>query len=143
MDTLTPQRRSWNMSRIRGRDTGPERAVADAVRSLRFKFEAHDRTLPGRPDFVLPRRQAVILVHGCFWHRHRNCRSCYSPKTNVRFWRAKFEQNVARDRRDARRLRAAGYKVVVVWECQTGDQARLRSRLKKRLSGPGRSSSVR
>jgi DNA mismatch endonuclease (patch repair protein) len=91
--------------------------------------------LPGKPDIVLPKRRAVIFVHGCFWHRHRGCTYAYSPKTNRPFWRRKFFENVQRDRSVQRKLARLGWQVVVVWECELRDQAELTHRLRKLLAG--------
>src|SRR5262245_10626439 len=112
MDRISKRRRSANMAAIRGRDTTPERAVAAALKRLKFSFRTHATELPGRPDFVLPRRRIVVLVHGCFWHRHGNCRFAYTPKSRIDFWMAKFAENVARDRRVRRILRREGWRVV-------------------------------
>ncbi len=99
-----------------------------------FRFRLQARKLPGRPDIVLPEHGVVVLVHGCFWHRHSRCPFAYTPKSNMPFWTAKFEGNVARDRRAAKALRALGWRVVTVWECQTADVDRLSTLLSKRLA---------
>src|SRR5258708_25813818 len=96
-DLLTPERRSWNMSRIRSKNTLPEKAATQLLRSMGYAVQCHRGDLPGKPDIVLPRRHAVIFVHGCFWHRHRKCKFAYVPKTRLEFWKKKFRQNVARD----------------------------------------------
>lgn len=129
MDRLTRERRSWNMSRIRGRDTLPELSVRSALHHLGFRFRLNKQDLPGCPDVVLPRHRVVVFVHGCFWHRHRGCRFAYTPKSNRTFWSEKFEKNVGRDSRNANELRRLGWRVVVVWECQTVDRAALIKRL--------------
>lgn len=135
VDRLTRERRSWNMGRISGKDTGPELVVRRVLHRLGFRFRLHRKDLPGRPDIVLPGRATVVFVHGCFWHRHRNCRFAYTPKSRLEFWTAKFESNVERDRRNQRALRAAGWKVLTVWECQTVKEDSLRARLLKKLHG--------
>jgi len=119
MDVFTPAKRSEVMSRIRGRDTTPELAVRRFLHRSGFRFRLH-ADLPGRPDIVLPRWRTAILVHGCFWHRHAGCRLATTPSTNCEFWTRKFEQNTARDRRTTRALRRAGWKVIVVWQCEIG-----------------------
>lgn len=134
MDRLTPERRSWNMSRIRSRDTAPERLVRSLLHGLGYRFRLHRRDLPGSPDIVLPRHRAAVFVHGCFWHRHSGCRFAYTPKTRQQFWTRKFEQNRARDERAKRRLRRLGWRVTVVWECQVADPERLSSRLRRWLA---------
>jgi DNA mismatch endonuclease, patch repair protein len=121
MDRLTPKRRSWNMGRIRGRDTAPERAVRSALHRLGFRFRLRGAGLPGRPDVVLGSFRTVVFVHGCFWHRHSGCCYAYTPKSNISFWTAKFSRNVARDQKVHRTLLELGWRIVVVWECQTAD----------------------
>lgn len=117
-DRITPAHRSWNMSRIRGRDTTPEKLVRSALHRVGFRFRLNVKDLPGRPDIVLPRYNTVVLVHGCFWHRHRGCSNATTPSTNRAFWGAKFDENKARDVRNLRKLRARGWNVHVIWECE-------------------------
>ena|SRR5688572_18373358 len=118
VDRLTSRHRSWNMSRIRSKDTGPELAVRSALHRLGYRFRLHKADLPGRPDIVLPRHRIVILVHGCFWHRHRNCQYSYTPRSRVSFWEQKFRDTVARDRSTRRQLHKAGWSILTIWECQ-------------------------
>src|SRR3990167_6864482 len=134
MDTLSREKRSWNMSRIRSRDTIPEKTVRSVLRRLRYRIQLHAKDLPGRPDIVLPRRKTVVFVHGCFWHRHSRCRFAYSPKTRRTFWLRKLTENRNRDARARRHLRKLGWKVITVWECQTDDMKTLTIRLKRLLS---------
>ena len=129
MDTISPEHRSWNMAQIRGADTKPERRVRSLLHSLGYRFRLHRKDLPGRPDIVLPGRKTVVLVHGCYWHRHSGCRFAYTPKSNREFWQAKFHENVHRDRRQNCRLQELGWQVVTVWECETKDLERLTERL--------------
>lgn len=117
VDIVDAQTRSRMMSTIRGKDTLPERRLRSALHARGFRFRVHRKDLPGRPDIVLPRYRAVIMVHGCFWHRHDGCRFATSPATRPEFWASKFDQNVDRDRRNEDALRAAGWRVRVVWEC--------------------------
>jgi DNA mismatch endonuclease (patch repair protein) len=117
-DRLSRERRSWNMSRIRGKDTAPELLVRSALHRAGYRFRLHRKDLPGRPDVVLPKYRTVVFVHGCFWHRHKRCRFAYTPKSRVAFWQEKFRRNVERDRRKALALRRLGWKVVTVWECE-------------------------
>jgi len=107
------------MASIGSRHTRPELVVRRLLHRLGFRFRLHRADLPGRPDLVLPRYHAVIFVHGCFWHRHRGCSNCTTPKARSDFWSNKFEQNVARDARAARALRRSGWRVITVWECET------------------------
>lgn len=137
MDRLTRERRSWNMSRIRSRDTKPELLVRSVLHRLGFRFRLNSVRLPGRPDVVLTRHRTAVFVHGCFWHRHAYCRFAYQPKSNVGFWTEKFGQNVARDSRNKRALRRLGWRVFVVWECQAADRAALTKRLAAALSAGG------
>lgn len=130
-DRLSPARRSWNMSRIRGADTAPERLVRSVLHGLGLRFRLHRADLPGRPDIVLPRWKTVVFVHGCFWHRHPGCRFAYTPKSRRDFWLKKFEDNVSRDVRNAAALEEAGWKTIIVWECETGDRDRLAGRLRR------------
>ena len=133
MDRISKEHRSWNMSRIRSRDTGPEKAVRSLLHRLGYRFRIYRADLPGRPDIVLPKHHTVIVVHGCFWHRHARCRYAYTPKSRVEFWQHKFQQNVERDRRVQQKLRQLGWNVIVVWECQVGDEPALAQRLHKRI----------
>lgn len=117
-DSLTPERRSWNMSRIPGTNTGPEKQLRSLLHRAGYRFRLHDRRLPGSPDIVLPRFCTAVFVHGCFWHRHPGCRNATTPGSRTDFWRVKFEGTVARDRAKAAQLEAAGWQVVTVWECE-------------------------
>ena len=117
-DVFSTSKRSEVMSRIRGRDTRPELAIQSMVHGMGYRFRLHDKRLPGRPDLVLPRLQTVIFVHGCFWHRHSGCRYTTTPATRRDFWQAKFDANVARDKRTTAALRRLGWSVLTVWECQ-------------------------
>ena len=135
MDSLTPERRSWNMSRIKSGDTKPERLVRSLLHRMGYRFRLHRKDLPGRPDIVLPRYRRVVLVHGCYWHRHPGCRLAYMPKSNLDFWQAKFNENVRRDERQNRQLSELGWRVVTVWECETREPATLAERLGREISG--------
>lgn len=138
MDRLDKDRRSWNMGQIKGRNTSPEIAVRSILHRSGFRFRLHRKDLPGKPDIVLPKLQTVVFVHGCFWHRHRGCKLCYMPKSNIDFWRAKFDRNVERDRANVEALRKAGWQVVVVWECELDAPERLRTKLRELLGAqPG------
>lgn len=119
-DFLSAELRSERMSRIRSKDTLPELSLRRALHSLGLRFRVHDTRLPGKPDIVLPRFKAVVLVHGCFWHRHAGCKIASTPKSNTAFWEKKFERNTARDARNAASLQALGRKVIIVWECELG-----------------------
>ena len=129
MDQLNSERRSWNMSRIRGKDTEPEKMVRSLLHGLGFRFRLHQKDLPGKPDIVMTSRKTVVLVHGCFWHRHQNCRYATTPKSNSEFWQRKFQSNVERDVRQFIALTGLGWKVITVWECETRDPNLLGERL--------------
>jgi DNA mismatch endonuclease (patch repair protein) len=122
------------MSRIRSKDTGPERTVHSILGSLGVAFETHDQCLPGRPDIVLRKKKMVIFVNGCFWHRHRSCKFAYVPKSRVEFWTVKFTDTVRRDNAARRSLQRQGWTVIYIWECQVGNQLKLERRLRSRLS---------
>lgn len=119
MDHLTPERRSWNMSRIRSEDTNPERKVRSFLFRNGFRFRLHVKKLPGQPDIVLPKYKTVVEVRGCFWHRHPGCKDATTPSTNTSFWLTKFQQNVKRDKRHEKELKALGWHLIVVWGCET------------------------
>lgn len=133
-DHLTPQERSRNMSRVKGRDTKPELFVRSIVHRLGYRFRLHGKSLPGRPDIVLPRYRKVIFVHGCFWHGHAGCRRAARPSTNREFWDKKIDGNITRDKANIRALRRAGWKVLVIWQCAMKDRGRLEKTLDKFLS---------
>lgn len=127
-DKLTKERRSWNMSRIRGKDTGPEKTVRSLLHRLGYRFRLQRKDLPGRPDIVLPKYRTVIFVHGCFWHSH-GCKDSGIPKTNPDFWREKLELNKLRDERNRLKLEELGWKVLVVWECELKAEAKLADKI--------------
>ena len=117
MDTVIPEVRSRMMSRVRNRDTAPELRLRSFLHRAGLRFRIHPK-LPGSPDVVLRKYRATIFVHGCFWHQHPGCGRAAIPKSNVEFWRQKFERNKARDAKAQTELRAAGWRVKVVWECE-------------------------
>lgn len=120
-DNLTPERRSWQMSRVGGRNTKPELRVRRVAHALGLWFRLHRTDLPGRPDLVFPKHKTVVFVHGCFWHRHANCRRATMPATRTEYWKAKFAATEARDARTTQHLQAAEWRVIVIWECDTTD----------------------
>ena len=128
-DVLTPEQRRLNMSRIRGKNTKPEMVVRRLVHSLGFRYRLHVQALPGSPDLVFPARHKVIFVHGCFWHRHRCRLGRPRPATRASFWENKLAGNVERDRRTRQALQKAGWKPLVVWQCQIRDSERLEQRI--------------
>jgi DNA mismatch endonuclease (patch repair protein) len=137
-DRISQEHRSWNMSRIRGKDTGPERQLRSLLHRAGFRFRLHDAGLPGKPDLVLPRYRTVIFVHGCYWHRHPGCSRVTTPKSRTDFWLAKFQGTVERDQRKAEELRSQGWRVVTIWECdlERDPDAVLRE-VRQQLTGVG------
>ncbi|QIL69093.1 DNA mismatch endonuclease Vsr [Diaphorobacter sp. HDW4B] len=115
----TSHQRSQMMSSIRSRDTAPEMALRLRLHAMGFRYRLNVRRLPGSPDIVMSKYRAAIFVHGCFWHRHADCKFTTTPKANAQFWREKFQKNVERDQRDIDALRKEGWRVAVVWECAT------------------------
>lgn len=129
LDPLTVKERSERMALVKNRDTVPERVVRKTLFRLGYRYRLHSQGILGRPDIVLPKYGSVIFVHGCFWHRHPGCVRTRTPRSRVAFWTAKFQQNVARDRLVRNTLRREGWKVLVVWECQSEQQSLLERRL--------------
>ena len=117
-DKLTPEKRSWNMSRIKGKDTKIEVEVRKYLFSKGYRFRKNDKRYPGKPDIVLPKYHVAIFVHGCFWHRHEGCKDATTPKTRTDFWLEKFDKNVKSDQIKQEKLRELGWKVIVIWECE-------------------------
>ena len=121
VDTISEERRSWNMSRIKGKDTKPELVVRSLLHKMGYRFRIHRKDLPGKPDIVLPKYKAIIFVHGCYWHRHKDCKNATTPKSSikgVKFWKDKFDGNVKRDKKHQKQLKEMGWKVQVIWECE-------------------------
>lgn len=118
MDHLTTDRRSWNMGRIRSRHTKPELIVRSLLHRSGYRFRINYEKLPGSPDIVLPKYKTVVFVHGCFWHRHKNCSRATVPKTNSGFWLKKFQRNVSKDLQIRKKLGNLQWKIIVVWECE-------------------------
>lgn len=117
-DVHSPRQRSFNMSRIRGRDTKPEKLLRSLLHRSGLRFRKNVSDLPGKPDIVLPRHRAIVLVHGCYWHRHSGCRFATTPASNSEFWAEKFAGTVERDQKVVAALRARGWRVFTVWECE-------------------------
>ena len=116
-DIVDKATRSRMMAGIRGRDTKPELRIRSALHRAGFRYRLHEAKLPGRPDLVLPKFHAVVFAQGCFWHRHEGCSATTTPGSNAEYWQERFCQNVERDTRNIKALRAAGWRVAVVWEC--------------------------
>lgn len=133
MDTMSPAARSRLMAAIRSKNTLPERLVRRMIHGMGYRFRINVAGLPGKPDIVLARHGKIVLVHGCFWHRHARCRQATTPKSRVAFWKAKFRRNVERDGETRRALRRLGWRVLVVWECELRKPEKLEGRLRKFL----------
>ena len=112
------EQRSRNMSAIKSKNTKPEIAVRKLLHSMGYRFRLHRKDLPGSPDIVLPKYKTVIFVHGCFWHRHENCKYASIPKTRKEFWESKFKANINRDNLNQANLLLRGWKIIIIWECQ-------------------------
>ena len=121
------------MSGIRGKDTKPELAVRSVVHRMGYRYRLHGKELPGKPDLIFPARAKIIFVHGCFWHGHACQTGRRRPKSNCSYWNPKLDGNMKRDRATTRKLRRMGWGVLVLWECQLKDQAKLRKRLARFL----------
>ena len=122
------------MQAVKRRDTGPEMRVRRALHALGYRFRLHRKDLPGTPDIVLPSRRKIVLVHGCFWHGHEHCKRATVPVNNAETWRAKIEGNQRRDERNLNALREQGWSVLIIWECEVRDSARLANQLRDFLS---------
>ena len=125
MDLLTREKRSWNMSRIRGKNTAPELIVRSFLHRNGMRFRIHAANLIGKPDIILPKYRTVIFVHGCFWHRHKGCKYAYKPKSRKAFWKRKFIDNVNRFRQVKTQLVKTGWKTLIIWECETDNIKKL------------------
>jgi DNA mismatch endonuclease (patch repair protein) len=134
MDKITPERRSANMARIRSADTKPEIVVRRLAHQLGYRFRLHRRDLPGNPDLVFVKQHKIIFVHGCYWHGHGCKVGGTGAKSNQDYWRPKIARNKERDDLAAAALRKSGWKVFVVWECETRDEAKLKDRLRRFLT---------
>lgn len=125
MDVHDKETRSYNMSRIKGKDTKPEEIVRKYLFSQGFRYRKNDKRLPGKPDIVLPKYKTVIFVNGCFWHKHEGCNSFVWPKNNAEFWKEKIESNIVRDKKQYDELQNAGWHVIIVWECELKKKQRM------------------
>jgi DNA mismatch endonuclease, patch repair protein len=130
VDHVTGAKRSAMMSRVRGRDTQPEKAVRSLVHRMGFRFRIGVKSLPGKPDLVLSRHRKIIFVHGCFWHQHRKCGRAKRPSSRVGFWNEKLDRNMRRDRRILAALRKDGWACLVVWECELRNASAISKKLR-------------
>ena len=132
-DVFSKSKRSEVMSRIKGRNTKPELAVRSLLHRMGYRFRLHKADLPGKPDIVLSRYKTVIFVHGCFWHRHKDCRFAYTPQSRMEFWLKKLESNVIRDIQVKSDLEILGWRVITVWECELRDMDQLSRKIAAEL----------
>ncbi|WP_439819915.1 very short patch repair endonuclease [Pseudomonas sp. HLG18] len=129
-DIVSPEHRSKIMSMIKSKNTKPEMIVRSMCHELGFRYRLHRKDLPGSPDLVFPKHRLCIFVHGCFWHRHPGCKYAYTPKSRLDFWLPKLAKNVERDLQVQEKLKALGWKVVIVWECQTKNRKVLHNEIR-------------
>jgi len=136
LDRFSAEERSSVMRAVKSKDTTPELAVRSLLHRMGYRFRLYRKDLPGSPDIVLSRHKLVVLVHGCFWHRHEACPRASTPATRQSYWIPKFKRTVARDNRNRAALKEAGWRVVVVWECEITDLVALERRLSATLRDP-------
>lgn len=129
MDVHDKNTRSYNMSRIKGKNTQPEELVRKYLFSKGFRYRKNDKRYPGKPDIVISKYKTIIFVNGCFWHKHEGCKYFVWPKTNQDFWKNKIETNVQRDQNNYAELEAQGWKVIVIWECEIRSKTKREMRL--------------
>jgi DNA mismatch endonuclease (patch repair protein) len=135
MDHLSKKERSINMSKIRSKNTLPEIRIRKALWKLGYRYRLHYKKLPGKPDIVIVREKIAIFVHGCFWHRHKNCIEASIPKSNSEYWETKINKNIERDKRNQKIIKKMGWKIVVIWECKiTKDIEKNILMIKKKLN---------
>lgn len=134
VDHVSKEKRSEIMRLVKSKNTKPELLVRSATHRLGLRFRLHDPRLPGKPDIVLPRWKVVIFVNGCYWHRHRSCRKATLPKSNIEQWENKFRANVARDASNYKLLKEAGWRVIIIWQCQIRDLDTAKKLITRRLN---------
>src|SRR5258705_3419682 len=117
-DVHSKEIRSYNMSRIKAKNTKPEILVRKFLHAQGFRYKLHDKKLPGKPDIVLPKYKTVIFIHGCFWHGHKNCKKATIPKTRTIWWKNKIARNIASDENAMKQLKKNKWKIIVIWQCQ-------------------------
>ena len=134
-DHLTVKQRSWNMSRIKSKDSVPEIRVRKLLHSLGFRYKLYDPKLPGKPDLVFPKYKLALFVHGCFWHKHQGCKRSSNPSSNKEYWNAKLDRNVKRDAENKEALLDLGWNPGLIWECETKDANLLMKAVKREFKG--------
>lgn len=133
VDTISAQHRSAVMARIRSKDTSPELMVRRIAYAMGFRYRLHVATLPGKPDLVFRRLRKIVQVHGCFWHQHEGCGDSHIPKSSVEYWKPKLTRNVDRDVENLKRLKALGWRVLIVWDCELRNVRIVTKRIRKFL----------
>lgn len=134
MDVFTPDKRSLIMSKIKGKDTKPEKIVRSILHRMGYRFRLHRKDLPGNPDIVLSKHKKVIFVHGCFWHGHKDCPRAKRPSTNKKFWNEKLTKNIDRDKKNQEKLQQAGWTPLVIWQCQIKEDQGIKEKLSEFFS---------
>lgn len=143
VDHLSKEKRTWNMSRIRSKDTKPELVLRSMLHQEGYRFRLNGKVskkihpkgcLPGKPDIVLTRYRTAVLVHGCFWHRHKGCKGATTPKTKTEWWENKFSKNVARDKKNTCELRKLGWQVITIWECELKDPEKVLKKISAKIA---------
>lgn len=134
MDHLTTDRRSENMSKIKSKDTKPEKVVRKILSVMGLKYRLHSKKLPGKPDIVIASKKTAVFINGCFWHQHENCKRKSTPKTNAEYWKPKLANNVAKQKKDIQEIKKLGLKPWIIWECQTADRESLAKRIRRIFS---------
>lgn len=133
MNHITRKHRSWNMSQIKSRDTLPEKIVRKVLTKLGRRYHLHSNKLPGKPDIVIPKINTIFFINGCFWHQHKGCKRKTMPKTHIDYWKLKLKRNIDKQKKDIKQLKRDGWKVYIIWECETKDNKGLTQKLKKIL----------
>jgi len=123
------------MSRIRSKDTNPELSVRKILTALGLRYRLHVSRLPGKPDIVIAKWKTVIFINGCFWHQHKGCRRKFVPKTNIDYWKRKLERNVERQKENIKALKKLNWRVIILWECQTGNEKYIIRKIRRFLYG--------
>ena len=119
VDNLTEAQRSYTMTKVKSKNTAPEKKVRTLLHRLGYRFRLHRKNLPGKPDIVFPKHKLIIFVHGCFWHQHKNCKKAKRPKSRTDYWDNKLQKNITRDKSNQKKLQKLGWRCEIIWECET------------------------